>query len=301
MVSAFDTAGQALPTQVSDVVRYSDGSLRAATVAFRATDVPGLGYRIFYVGPWVPATSDTDLEVSATRVANDIMELDLDTRGICGLRVRTSPKDRPGGSGELIPPGSLATYLVALQGDTGTWIDTRESKATLSLLEKGPVYARYQIRGTTPAFDYTRTITVTAGSPRIDVEEVVQVHGEAYLGHHTPWPDGVPVPGYNESGGWHRDCFCEREKLRAILPVNVCSAQARVWRNTVYVASETTRGDFSASDWVDVGDDVQGLTLINYGNQRCHYESTTNELSLVLGYAGAFLYSNGGYQFMEGT
>jgi alpha-mannosidase len=73
----------------------------------------------------------------------------------------------------------------------------------------------------------------------------------------------------------------------------------------VYPASETQRSDFSATDWVEVANESRGLTVINYGNQRCHYDAAPTQhapirLSVILGYAGSFLYSNGGYHFLEG-
>jgi alpha-mannosidase len=286
-LAVVDGTGAPVAFQPVEVERYADGSLRRVVVAFWAEDTPGIGYRLYYATPDEAPPAPTDLRLTTGGVANRYLDVALGDTGITRIHYR-SPGDAAGKAVKVVT--REAAYLRALEGDKGRWIDTRDDKATVELVEHGPVYARYRVSGRTPIFDYSKLITVYQGTPRIEIEETVNVADFPYIGHYTGGDERTQSPGGGwHKAGWHTDCFIEEEKLRTVVPVNIEGGTVR--RNVVYAPSETARAYFSAYDWADVSDDEKGLALVNFGNARYCYDQETAELSLVLGYSGLFIYT----------
>jgi len=292
-VSILDHGGRPVTSQIVEQQTYSDGSLRKVVIAFVAQDMPSMGYRLYYAVGSRQQPGTTDLRASASRVSNAFFEATLSAHGLTSLVCQGSE----GQALPLIPDGQVAAYLKAFLGDQGQWLDTRDGQAEIELVDNGPVYARYRLRGHTSAFDYTRLITVYCSTPWVEIEDTLDFPEAVYLGHYTP--RSVKSERRDAEGGWHTDCFIEKEKLQVALPLNLDGA--RVSRNVVYVPTETQRDDFSAYDWADVSDGEKGLALVNLGNYRYHYDRSAQELSLVLGYSGAFLYTTTpDFHLMEG-
>lgn len=284
-LSILNSSGRPIPAQVVEEERYTDGSLRRVVVAFIAEQIPGIGYQVYFASRAASSTAETDLQAGERRVSNRYLEVELDENGI--QRIVYHPQHR---DGALTVVQAAATYLKALEGDKGRWIDSREHPARLEAVEKGPVYVRYRISGETPIFNYARTITIYSNLARIDVAEKIDVAEYPYIGHYTGGDERTQAPGGGwHKAGWHTDCFIEHEKLRAVMPVNVHNG--RVSRNVVYVPSETKRDYFSAYDWADLSDEEKGLAVVNFGNARYCYDRASSELSLILGYSGLFIYT----------
>lgn len=276
-IAIIDPKGRRVPSQVLEVERYEDGSIAWASVAFMAFDVPGMGYKVFYVTD-EETVSSTDLEASEYKAANSKVIVTLDNRGITGITLADTGQ-------QLIADGKVAARLRAFVGDKKLWIDTSEATSTIRMMEKGPVLARYEIKGSTEAFDFQKIITVYSYTPWIEVVDCINMSKPAYIGYHSE------VKGSFKDWRGYLDVFMEEEKLRVVIPLSVAGETVR--RNIVYVPSETRRSVFSAYDWTDVSDENKGLTLINRGNFRYHYNSALKELSLILGYSGNFIYSRG--------
>jgi len=291
----WDDGGAPVPSQLVEAERWADGSLRKVSVLVDAGPVPGIGYKVLYAGETEGADLKTDLRISGDGFSNRFVDVRLSEKGITGITYRPAGERE---AIELVPEGGVAGYLTAFCGDKGYRIDTRDCESSLELVEQGPVRARYRITGRTPAFGFTKEISLTSNQPVIEIKDEVDFPERTYLGHLTPPPEGQPARGYYAGGGWHVDCFVERDKLRAVFPVNVQNGTVR--RNVVYVPSATKREDFSAYDWSDVSDSQKGLALVNTGNQRYCYDRESRELSLVLGFSGNFLYTSDDFHFMQG-
>ncbi|MBX2997292.1 MAG: hypothetical protein KF893_02185 [Caldilineaceae bacterium] len=285
-LTILDAAGNPIPAQIVEEERYVDNSLRRVVVAFMAEAIPGIGYRLYFASHTEMVQPKSDLQTSDYRVSNRLIDMELDETGIKRLVYRP-----PNSADEALSViEARATYLSALQGDQGCWIDSRQHPARLALVEAGPVYARYRISGETPIFDYERSITVYSTLARIDIQETITVSDFPYIGHYTGCDERTQAPGGGwHKAGWHTDCFIEDEKLRAVVPINVKAG--RINRNVVYIPSETKRDFFSAYDWADISDGEKGLALINAGNARYSVDRSTSTLSLVLGYSGLFIYT----------
>jgi alpha-mannosidase len=281
-----DGAGVAVASQIVAEERYADGSLRRVVVAFLAEETPAIGYTLYYATQEGAAPRPTDLQVGPGEVSNRYLTVTLNDQGISAIRFH--PSGVNAASVDVV--ASAAAYLIALEGDKGRWIDTRHNVSKLELLDRGAVYARFRLTGNTPLFDYRKTITVYASTPRIAIEDVVSIGDFPSIGHFTGGEERTQAPGGGwHKAGWHTDCFIEQEKLRAVVPVHAHGGRVR--RNVVYASSETQRDYFSAYDWADVSDAEKGLALINFGNARYCYDRAAGELSLVLGYSGLFIYT----------
>lgn len=285
-LAILDAQGAPVTQQIVETERYNDGSLRRAVVAFLAADIPGIGYQTYYAVRVDSPPGATDLVVTANHVANRFLDVTLSEQGITSLLYR--PDGRADNVCEIVC--AAGGYLAALEGDSGRRIDTREHVAKLELVESGPVYARYRISGSTPIFDYVKTITVWSSTPRIDIEEQINVGDFPTIGHQTGGDELSQSPGGGWfKAGWYTDCYVEQAKLRTVVPLAITDGQVR--RNVVYVPSESRRDYFSAYDWADVSNDDKGLALVNFGNARYCYDQEVAELSLVLGYSGLFIYT----------
>jgi len=283
-INVVDSNDNEVPTQVLKVERHKDGSVAEAKVAFAAMNVPGIGYKVHYLID-NEGNASSDLKASDSKVENSKIVVDLDSRGITGIMLKDTQE-------QLIAKDGAATRLVALQGDKKAWVDTGETPGQLRLVESGPVMARYEIQGSTSAFNFRKTIAVYANLPRVDIEDCVTVTEPAFIGHHTEEPlIKRSESGWWEQRGWHTDVFVEEEKMRSVVPLAIADAVVR--RNVVYVPSETRRNTFSGYDWADVSGKSKGMTLINRGNFRYFFDRRRIELSLVLGYSGTFHYSSG--------
>lgn len=282
-IALVDSEGKPVPTQLLDVERYEDGSIAKAYVAFIAADVPSIGYRIYYAVERAENPT-SDLEASDNKAENSKIVVTLDNRGITGITL----KDR---WEQLISRGNAATRLVAFQGDKEVWVDTGETPGELRLVESGPVLAQYEITGSTGIFKFQKRITVYAHLARVDIEDHIRIQKPVFIGHHTKEPRFERTKAHEKLKGWHTDVFIEKEKLRSVVPLEISNEIVR--RNVVYVPFETRREVFSGYDWADVSGESKGLTLINKGNFRYHYDGAKKEISLILGYSGTFVYSSG--------
>lgn len=277
-IAILDPQGNLVPSQILEIERYEDGSIRRARVAFMAFNVPGIGYKVYYVTEDGREIS-TDLEASEYKIKNSKFIMTLNDHGITGITLTERGQ-------QLIAEDKVATKLKAFIGDKKVWIDTSEVPCKIRQLVKGPILARYEITGSVGIFDLQKIITVYAYTPRIDVEDRVSIPKPVYIGYRTEEID--PSTRWR---GFHTDVFIEDKKLRTVIPLSVTNEVVR--RNIVYVSSETKRNVFSGYDWADVSNEEKGLTLINNGNFRYHYDKSLKELSMILGYSGTFIYSGG--------
>lgn len=282
-VAIVDSGGKAVPTQYLEVERYEDGSIAKAEVAFIATEVPAVGYKVYYATEQDEKAS-SDLKASEYNVENSKIIVSLDSCGIRGLASKANEQ-------QLIAKDGVATRLVAFRGDEKVWVDTGETAGEIKLVESGPVFARYDIEGSTEIFNFRKSVTVYAYLPRVDVEDYISIPKPVFIGHLTDEPHLGRAEDREKLRAWHTDVFIEEEKLRSVVPFDIEDGVLR--RNVVYVPSETKRRRFSSYDWADVSGEKKGLTLINKGNFRYFHDEARKELSLILAYSGNFLYSTG--------
>jgi alpha-mannosidase len=110
-LSLHDDAGEAVPFLADGVVRAADGALQSVRLTFRATDVPGVGYRCYLVRPG-PAGGGADAGWQPAgelpRLENEIFVVEADpARGGTLSRVLDKRTDT-----ELLQPGGGGNELV---------------------------------------------------------------------------------------------------------------------------------------------------------------------------------------------
>jgi len=109
-ITVIDASGRIIPTQILDVERYDDGSIRMAQLCFIAHDVPSLGYASYYLNVSQP-TDITRVVFSGNTYENDFYKI---TFGHGGIR---QIEDKQSGKFLLTPDKYLAGEVITLQSE----------------------------------------------------------------------------------------------------------------------------------------------------------------------------------------
>ena len=190
-----DEAGTEVPALSSVSRRHPDGTASSFTVQFQAPDVPGLGYRCFWVEP-VPAAPKGWEPMQGTVAANERFLVEADPlRGGCLSRAldRASGREILAGSGlgnELLMypeypghPWMMADHPDMAEGPwhllpAGTPVSASERTARV-VAERSALGQRLVVTGNLAGTVYTQTIALLAGSNRVDLRTCL--HG--FSGH----------------------------------------------------------------------------------------------------------------------
>jgi alpha-mannosidase len=247
-VSVVDSSGKTVPSQLTFVEKYDDGSLMNVKVAFVATDVPACGYATYHV---VPAESSVDADVSP----NDLLEnefyrvkVDLKSGAILSIWDKSL-------NAELL---SAPANVVARQADRGDlWelyhtLDGTQflpemdpqpvptgTAATLSTafgdkpggIRRGPAFSEFSVSHPFGSGSYATRVRLTQGVKRIDIETDL-VNQDKFVRYQVLFPTSIER-GNNVQG-------------------------------VAYGAIERPKSvEFPAQDWVDTSDGRQGVALLN--------------------------------------
>jgi len=148
-----DANGQRIATQLSDVVNYKDGTIKHAKLNFIADDIPGLGYKTYYLS--------TDLTMipqpmpkQRKRIENEFYVLEFANGGLKRIF------DKELGSEIILPEGFNAGEVFTMrsigngagefdqvqQPDTVGFDQSGAYRTAWKLTEKGDVYTMYSYR-----------------------------------------------------------------------------------------------------------------------------------------------------------
>jgi alpha-mannosidase len=247
-----DPKGEKVSTQLLETKRFPSGSLKEARLAFLARDVPALGYSVYHFVPMSDRGIGTRTAGPGAVLENELYRLKFDpeTGALNSLRVKAGDWEALGGPGNVISResdrGDLWELYRGLDGGSkiaitrkqpvpkpGQAVFSSEFRGEPGTGQSGPVFSEFSVSHPFGTGGYRSAVRLYSGLRRIEFSTTLR----------------------------------NQEKLvryQALFPTTI-----RDGKNTHAVpfgAIERPLGiEFPAQDWVDYGDDVHGLTLINFG------------------------------------
>ncbi len=273
---------------------YAPGeSLNAAAVMFRAK-VPAMGYASYRIEPVYDNSQPTVFEgATATVEANGIVVLETDL-----YRVRIDP-ERGGTIASLVAKDANREFVDAASDrkfneyrgyfvSEQKWASSADNRATVTIVEKGPLRVRALVSGQILGRRFQTTITLAEGQRRIDFSARFTYDQDTWIG--DPW-DIKPEDRRIERRRSHHD---GRWKLQAFFPVPF--RNQAIYKNAAYDVCHSRNPDtyFQKWDeikhnivlhWVDVVDPRQKLGLAVFSDHTTAYtHGPDHPLALVMGW-----------------
>ena len=259
VVEVVDAAGKVVPSQVVS----NDAVTHRAHLLLKAS-VPSLGYRTYYVrGTAKPSAASSELKATADSLENDFVRLKVDPQTGC----MTSLFDKRSKSESLAPSetdtggpkqsvcGNLLQTFRDKPKQWDAWnIDADFEKEhwdldhadEVKLVESGPLRAVLRVKNHFQNSTFVRDITLTAGSPRVDVHMTAD-----WREKHILLKVAVPSSAHND---------------KATFEIPYGSIERPTTRNT---PAEKGKFEVPALQWADLSDATHGVSLLNdckYGN-----------------------------------
>lgn len=209
--------------------------LRSGELAVLAQDVPPLGAVVYNLSPGEPHRRAPQVRMSGTRLANDILTVEIDPRtgSISSLRHRAVDAELVDRSAAAGLGGYL--YVAGRRPDR----PQRSELDNLEVVESGPLVASVRTEAQAPGCDsLTGEVRLTAGSDHVDVIanlEKQQVYDPEAV--YFAFPFAIPQPRVRVDLAWG------------------------IVRPEVDQLPGACRNYFTAQRWVDVSNDVHGITL----------------------------------------
>ncbi len=251
-----DGGGRVVPSQIVDSMRYDDGGLKTAQVAFIARDVPALGYATYHVAAsdMAPAAAGTPAASTSADVKfeNDLYNLTLDrTSGaIKSLRAKQGDWEVMSGPGNIVAReqdrGDLWELYKGLDGGSRVAMTTQqkvpargkavfsdEGKGEPGTIVSGPVFSELRVARAFDSGRFATNVRLYSGLRRIEITTRL-VNQEKFVRYQALFPTTI-AQGQNT----HEIPFGSIERPSAI--------------------------EFPAQNWVDRGDGRHGLTVLNLG------------------------------------
>ena len=269
-VEVVDSLGKAVPSQVLT----NDRRTRRLRLLLKA-NVPSLGYRTYYVraaakaapGPFEIKATDDSLE-------NDLVRLRVDRQTGCmtslfDKRSKTETlahsETDTGGPKHSVCGNLLQTFRDKPKQWDAWNIDADFEKEhwdldradEVKLVENGSLRAVLRVKNHFQNSTFVRDITVTAGSPRVDVYMTADWHEK-----HILLKVAVPSSAHNE---------------KATFEIPYGSIERPTTRNT---PAEQAKFEVPALQWADLSDTTHGISLLN--DCKYGYDAKGNVLRLSL-------------------
>lgn len=255
-VEVLDHSGQAVPVQFVQPLRYSDGGLRRAKVAFLARDVPALGYSVYRAIPRRLAGEskpDADGKEPADSMENEHYRATFNplTGEMTQLTVKSGNWQVFDGSANVVArqhdAGDFWELYRPLDGGSriamtaqqpvpkpGEAKFSNEETADRGSVVAGPVFSEFQV---SHPFDdegrFATTVRVYAGLRRIEFRTQILNNAKS-VRYQVLFPTSI------------KDGVSVHE-----IPFGAIGRPAGV--------------EFPAQNWVDYGDGKRGLALLNRG------------------------------------
>jgi alpha-mannosidase len=269
-VEVADAAGKPVASQVLSAGRGT----RRVRLLLRAS-VPAFGYSTYYVRASArPAAIQTMVSASGETLENEFVRLNVDAKRGC----MTSLFDKQIKSETLAPAETdtggpkdsiCGNLLQAFRDKPKQWdawnIDEDFEKEhwdldqadELTLVESGPLRAILRVKNHFQNSTFVRDITVTAGSPRVDVKVTADWHEK-----HVLLKVAMPLAAHSKM---------------ATFEIPYGSIERPTTRNT---RAEQGKFEVPALHWADLSDANHGLSLLN--DCKYGYDAKGNVLRLSL-------------------
>jgi alpha-mannosidase len=259
-VSVLDSSGRVLPSQIL----AKDEQTHTFQLLVDTARVPSVGYEVLHVTPGGRPFA-SDLRVEGTTLENDVLRVIIDPKSGCikslydrKANFETLAVGACGNELEAFP--DLPKKYDAWNIDPGTLDEppVRLTKAdSVQVVEKGPVRAVVRVTRTWQSSKFVQDIELYTGSDQVVVANDVNWH-ERHVLLKAAFPLAASGP------------FATYE-----IPYG--SIQRPTTRNNSW---EKARFEVPALRWADLGDDRQGMSLIN--DSKYGYDAVGNLLRLSL-------------------
>jgi alpha-mannosidase len=265
-----DASGRIVPAQL---LKFDRETSRAHLLV--QVGVPALGYKTYYVRAAVRVTSQSPaVRSSADTLENEFVRVKMDAQTGC----ITSLFDKRSNTESLAPAETdtggpkdsiCGNLLQAFRDKPKQWdawnIDADFEKEhwdltqadEVKLIESGPLRAIIQVKQHFQNSTFIRNITVTAGSPRVDVQMIADWHEK-----HILLKVGFPLSAHNQ---------------KATFEIPYGSIERPTTRNT---PAEQGKFEVPALQWGDISDASHGFSLLN--DCKYGYDAKGNVLRLSL-------------------
>jgi len=269
-VEVVDAAGKPVASQLLSAERGT----RLVRLLLKAS-VPAFGYSTYYVRPAAKAAPVAAMvKASTNTLENEFVRLNLDSKTGC----MNSLFDKRTNSETLAPAETDAggpkdsvcgNLLQAFRDKPKQWdawnIDEDFEKEhwdldkadEVALVENGPLRAILRVKNHFQNSAFVRDITVTAGSPRVDVNMTADWHEK-----HILLKVAMPLAAHNNM---------------ATFEIPYGSIERPTARNT---RAEQGKFEVPALHWADISDAHHGLSLLN--DCKYGYDAKGNVLRLSL-------------------
>ena len=278
-----DPDGKEVPAQLVAATRYEDGGLKTAQVAFRAGDVPAIGYGVYRVVPKPGAAVAEPKDESGAVLENSFYRVTLDpvSGAITSLRVKDGDWEALGGRANVVARqpdrGDLWELYRGLDGGSKIAMTSRQAvpgrgAATFSdedgrqpgAVRVGLVYSEFRVAHPFDSGTFATTVRLAAGSRRVDITTTL-VNREKYVRYQALFPTAI-------RGG-------------------------RSVHEIPFGAIERPEGiEFPAQNWMDHSDGRRGVAVLNVGLPGHVVTDGTMMVSLLRSHTlGAYGFG-GGYE-----
>lgn len=177
--------------------------------------------------------------------------------------------------------------------DKGQFYSNIDNKATVNIIENGPLMVRLEIKGKIDVHPYTQILTVRQGDKKIDFDLNIEWQGNPGIGKYSQ------AKGY-EAKDPEKAFYNDKYKLLTLFPLNLKSQ--KVYKNAPFDVTESKLDNtfFNRWDsikhnvilnWVDVTDASGDHGLALFTDHTTSYaHGTDHPLALNLQYSGKGLW-----------
>lgn len=243
-ITLLDSSGERVPSQISS---DSDGNNLLHFVAV----VPGMGYATYAL------KKDGDRrEDRVTEHHSDgplVIETDFYSAIFDPSRggAITSLVDKGNGGRELIEHGRLLNNLKGFFYDEGRFYEGAEKRATLSIVEDGPLFIKVKVANQIAGNNYYQLITLNKKHPRID------------FALHIDWEGQPGIGAYDHSDHYRAEdrekaFYNDRYKLHIAFPLN--DVGERLFKNAPFDVCESVLDNTLYSSW----DKIKHNVILNW-------------------------------------
>jgi alpha-mannosidase len=284
-----DPEGKTVPSQILESTRYADGGLKTARVAFVARDVPALGHSTYHIRPTEAVAHGPSQAKSETAASDEVelenelyrITLDRASGAITRLVFKSANWDVLSGRGNVVARhqdrGDLWELYKGLDGGSRVAMTTkqkvpRRGDAAFSdeghekpgTVISGPVLSEFRVDRPFGSGRFGTTVRVYAGLRRIEITTRL-INREKFVRYQALFPTAI-------KGG----------KSTHEIPLGAIERPDEI--------------EFPAQNWVDYGDGLRGLALLNIGLPGNLVTEGTMMVSLLRAHGlGAYGFG-GGYE-----
>ncbi|MCL6751418.1 alpha-mannosidase [Nostoc sp. CCCryo 231-06] len=279
----YDASGKQLPSQLSE----------QSTLLFLATEIPPVGYRIFWLSPSSPSLPSTD---AINRVSphspllpdwileNEFLQvvIDPDTGDLSSVFDKTYQREILSGAGNQLQAfKDSGQYWDAWNIDPNYAQHPLPSTNLLSIqwLEQGPVQSRVRVVRQLGESEFCQDYILQAGSPLLKIATTVN-----WQENHVLVKAAFPLNVEADFATYEIPCGAIRRPTKPFGYAVACGGKPSRSADSPQTPAEQAKWEVPALRWADLTAETQegihGVSLLN--DCKYGYDSKPNQLRLTL-------------------